>query len=448
MQPATDTGADSSPAPAPAPGPAPAVSRRSRGRAAIVWRALWTSRLVVLASGVLAMLLIGPVANWRAYDPVGLTTPFGYFPNLLLAACARWDSVWYLTIAHSGYGHQLARAAFFPLYPLLMHVVALVIGSELLAGVAISLSAFACALAALHRLAGLELDADRADLTVLLVAFCPMAFFLSAVYGESLFLALSVGAILRARLGRWASAAALGTLAAASRGTGVLLVVPITILYLYGPRADRPLPGSRWAAAGFGGWRRLAPRHRPTASLLWVALIPLGLLAFVAYLALREGDGLAPFHAEAIWYHHFAGPFGGVRAGAVAAFDGLRQILHGPPPPLYYTKAAGDPLAVAGQNLMLFAFLALGVIALVGVFRQLPFAYGAYVLVSVAVPLSEPVTPQPLSSLPRYELVLFPLFMWGASLIARRRWDPSALAALAVLLGLFTAEFATWRFVA
>jgi Gpi18-like mannosyltransferase len=39
--------------------------------------------------------------------------------------------------------------------------------------------------------------------TVLLVAFCPMAYFFSAVYSESLYLALSVGCILSARRG-WA----------------------------------------------------------------------------------------------------------------------------------------------------------------------------------------------------------------------------------------------------
>jgi hypothetical protein len=228
----------------------------------------------------------------------------------------------------------------------------------------------------------------------------------------------------------------------------VLLLVPIAILYLYGPRADQPLPTSRWAASGFARWRRLLPRQRLSISALWLALVPLGLGAYLAYLGITTGNALAPFHAEAIWYHHFAGPFGGVSAGAVAAWDGLRQLLHGPPPPIYFTKAGGDPLIVAGQNLMLFAFLVLGAIALLGVFRRLPFAYGAYVLVSLAAPLSEPVSPQPLSSLPRYELVLFPLFMWGASLIARRRWASAALAALAVLLGLFTAEFATWRFVA
>ena len=123
-------------------------------------------------------------------------------------------------------------------------------------------------------------------------------------------------------------------------------------------------------------------------------------------------------------------------------------MLHGPPPPVYFSKAGGDALAVAGQNLMLFAFLVLGGIALIGALRRLPLAYGAYSLAALALPLSYPVTPQPLQSLPRYEVVLFPLFMWGAWWVCRRRLENAALASLAVLLGLFTAEFATWRFVA
>ena len=51
-------------------------------------------------------------------------------------------------------------------------------------------------------------------------------------------------------------------------------------------------------------------------------------------------------------------------------------------------------------------------------------------------------------SLPRYEVVLFPLFIWSAWWIRRRELTTPAVAAVAVLLGLFTAEFATWRFVA
>jgi len=92
--------------------------------------------------------------------------------------------------------------------------------------------------------------------------------------------------------------------------------------------------------------------------------------------------------------------------------------------------------------------IVLGVTGCVGVFRRLPFAYGAYVVVALGAALSYPVTPQPLASLPRYELVLFPLFMWGTTWVRRRRIAPQTIAVSAVLLGLFTAEFSTWHFVA
>ena len=411
----------------------------------VSWTALWSSRLVVFAAGVMAVLAFGRARGTAGFDPSGVTAPFGYFGNLLTAPFARWDSVWYLVISHTGYDHDPARTAFFPLYPLLMHGVGFVVGSDLIAGVLISLVAFGVALVLLYRLTALELGGELAPVTVMLVAFSPMAFFFSAVYSEALFLALSVGCIWQARIGRWAWAGVLGGLAAAERNTGVMLVVPLVLLFLYGPREDavarvREGTGSRV--------RRLLPRYRPTPKLAWALLVPAGLAAYVLVLALTTGDGLAPFHSQEVWFRHFAGPFGGIWDGAVAAWDGLRQLLHGPPPPLYFAKAAGDPLAIAGQNLLLFAFLGLGIAALVGTFRRLPFAYGAYCVAALALPLSYPVTPRPLISLPRYEVVLFPLFMWGACWIARRRWTVPAIASSAVLLGLFTAEFATWRFVA
>jgi hypothetical protein len=413
----------------------------------VAWQALWTSRLVVLASGVLAVLSFGRAAGTQGFDPSGLTTPFGYFGNLLAAPFARWDSVWYLAIANGGYDHEPARTAFFPLYPMVVRGLGVVIGSDLIAGVIISLLCFGIALVVLYRLVAIELDGTLARVTVMLIAFCPMAYFFSAVYSESLFLALSVGCILQARLGRWGSAGALGALAAASRNSGITLLVPLVLLFLYGPRADRPEPTAIWRTAP-ARLRPLLPRYRLEPALAWAALVPAGVGAYIGWLALKTGDGLAPFHVQQVWFRHFAGPFGGVWDGAVAAWDGLRQLLHGPPPPIYFDKAGGDALNVAGQNLMLFAFLVLGAIACVGVFRRLPVAYGAYTLAALALPLSYPVTPLPLASLPRYEVVLFPLFMWGAMWIERRRITLPALASLAVLLGLFTAEFATWRFVA
>ncbi len=416
---------------------------RSASPRRVAWTALWTSRLVVLLAGVLGVLSFGTAPGARQFDQLRLTAPFGYFGNLLVSPLARWDSAWYLAIAQGGYDHNPERTTFFPLYPMLVRGVGEVFRSDLIAGVVISLVCFAVGLVVLYRLTELELGDERARICVMLLAFSPMAYFFSAVYTESLFLALSVGCIYQARRGRWAWAGVLGAIAAASRNTGVVLVVPIVLFFLYGPRADRAGPLN--PPAGLLG--RLRPRYPLGRELSWALLVPIGLVAYILFLALTTGDGLTPFSAEQYWYHHFAGPLGGVWEGAVAAWDGIRQLLHGPAPPVYFTAAGGNPLTVAGQNLMLFGFLVLGFVAFVGVVRRLPFAYAAYTFAAIAPALSYPITPQPLDSLPRYEVVLFPLFMWGARWVHARRIEPQVIACLAVLLGLFTAEFATWRFV-
>jgi hypothetical protein len=414
----------------------------------VAWRAFWTSRLVVFLAGVLAVEEIWNARWAHHFDPAGVTTPFNYLGNLVVSPFARWDSVWYLTVSLHGYEHVLARMAFFPLYPGLMAVAGSLIGSDLAAGILISMIAFAIALVALHRLAFLELGESAAETTALLVAFCPMAYFFSAVYTEGLYLALSVGCLLCARQGRWLWAGLLGGLAAAARNSGLMLIIPVALLFLYGPRADCGAPTARWAATGYAGRRRLLPRYRVAPSILWALLIPAGLGAYMLFLGLSSGDGLAPFHAEAVWARQFAGPFGGVWKGLQAAWDGLRQLAHGSTRPRYFPVPVGNPLHVGTQNLMLLAFLMLGALALVGVFRRLPFAYGAYCLASLAMPLSYPARVQPLASLPRYEVVLFPLFMWGAVWLSRHRLTAPGIASMAVLLGLFSADFATWRFIA
>jgi hypothetical protein len=90
--------------------------------------------------------------------------------------------------------------------------------------------------------------------------------------------------------------------------------------------------------------------------------------------------------------------------------------------------------------------LAIG--AAVGVVRRLPAAYGAYVVAALAVPLSFPVGPQPLMSLPRFLAVMFPLFMWLALACGTRRRRAVALTVLTLGLVTFTARYATWHWVA
>lgn len=411
-----------------------------------VWHSLWTSRLVVVFSGIIGIVQIGvPGGNIAAYDPTNRTAPFGYLANAVVAPLARWDSGWYLQIAQGGYAHIRERMAFFPLYPGLMHVLGWIVRSDLIAGVLISLVSLAAALALIERLVRLDFGAEVAATTVVLIAFCPMAFYLSAVYTESLFLALTVGALYAARRERWMLCGALGFLAALSRNGGIALIVPAAIIYFYGPREA---PHTRWAVAGATGLKRLLPRHRLGLQALWLLLIPAGLGAYLAYLGIRYGEPLAPFSVESAWYRHSTFPLTTIGLGAEQAWHGLQQLLHGPNPPYYVPAYAQAPIGAALQDIYLFLFLLLGLIGLVGVLWRLGAAYGLYTLVLLVLALADPVSLQPLASLPRYELVIFPLFILGARWLTRLRLATYAIPALAVLLGVFTIEFATWRWVA
>jgi len=424
------------------------------------WRALWSSRLLVWVAGVgtLVAFGFGPVRS--AFNPPGVTRGFGWLGDLLAAPAARWDAAWYLVIAHYGYRPDLgafisSRTAFFPLYPLGLRAIASLGAPPVLAGVLLSLLALSLALYGVHRLTTFELGAcermsgargrvpQAARLAVLLTAFAPMALYLSAVYTESLYLALSVGVFWSARNGRWMWVGILGALACATRSTGLVLLLPVAMIYLYGPREDRP--------ADFEPARgsRLRPRHRLRREALWLALVPLGMLAFCAFLGLSGGDALAPFHAQDIWGRHFAGPYVGVWDGVRAAFEGARQLLSFQRQHVYFPTAGGSPFVDAGHNLILLAFLLAAIAATVGVLRTLPLAYGAYVIAALALPLSYPVAAQPLMSLPRFLLVLFPLGIWLAAWLTEHpRAQRPALAGSAALLAFFTAQFATWHWVA
>jgi hypothetical protein len=345
-------------------------------------RVVVLSRALVWAAGIGAVLVFGLSARAPDFDPAGRLAPYGQPLDTLIAPGARWDSAWYLTVAQSGYGDDPARPAFFPLYPLALRV----LGSDIVLGILLSLACFVVAAVLLHRLTTLELGAAAAGPAVGALALFPGSLFFSMVYSEALFLALSVGAVYAARTGRWPLAGALGGLAAATRSAGLVLVLPLALLW--------------WAHSR---------RGRDGA---WLLLVPLGLAAFCAALALSGHDALAPFHAQERWFRSFAGPFAGVWDGTVAAFEGARQLLHGSRTPVYFTAAGGDPIRTAGSNVLLFAFLVPLVPVVAGVARRLAPAYVAYVVAALALPLSWPVAPQPLMSLPRFEAVLFPAFMW------------------------------------
>jgi Mannosyltransferase (PIG-V) len=388
-----------------------------------------STRAAVLLVAVFAALSFGPAAgglaerNAEKFDDPSLTHALA---DPVLAPLARWDSVWYLRIADSGYGDSAPRAAFFPLYPLLVRAVATPFGGSegalLAAAYAVSLAAFLGALFLLYRLTELELGRRLARPTLLLLAVFPAAVYFGAPYSESLFLLLAVGAFYAARGGHWAWAGSCAALASATRSAGLLLLIPLAMLW-WGSRPRRP------------------------GDAAWLLLAPLGIAAYAAWLGLVEGDALRFLDVQEAWSRELKVPLAGAWDGLVAAVDGVRQLASGSRTPVYFEGAAGDPFRIAAINVMLFVTLVFALVACAGVWRRLPRAYGAWVAASLLLPLTFPVKPQPLMSLPRFVAVLFPLFMWLAIVCDERRNTDLVAAAFAVGLGLFTAQYASWHWI-
>ena len=383
----------------------------------------------MLVVAIFAALSFGPAGgglaerNQDIFDEPELT---GAVAEPLLSPLARWDAAWYLRIADSGYAGSDVRAAFFPLYPLLVRAVAAPFGASptalLIAAYAVALAAFLGALVLLHRLVSLELGRPVAGPALLLLAVFPAAVFFGAPYSESLFLLLAVGAFYAARTDRWAWAGAAAAGAAATRSAGVLLLIPLAML-----------------------WWTSRPRRPRNAA--WLLLGPLGLAAYAAFLGLAEGDAWRFLDVQDAWSRELTIPLAGAWDGFTAAVDGARQLLSGQREVVYFEKAAGDPYRIAAINLMLFGSLLFAVVACLGCLRRLPKAYGVWVAVSLVLPLTFPVKPQPLMSLPRFLAVLFPIFMWLALWSEERRATARVAAVSALGLGLFTAQFASWHWV-
>lgn len=383
-------------------------------------RALLVSRLIVLAAGLAGALLVPRRLAWWFFDPTEITERLGAVGNVLAAPAVRWDSIHYLSIAQHGYATAPATA-FYPLYPLLVRASGVLLGSDVVAGVLVSLAALAVALVLLHRLTALELGRRAADVTVMLLAFAPLSLFFSAVYTESLFLALSVGSVYAARRGRWKLACGLGGLAAATRVTGVGLVVPLAIMHL---REQRGI--ARGAA--------------------WLLAVPTGLFAYLGFLAARGYGFLAPFAQQLgdDHGHRMAGPPDTLISAVRAAAGGLRSLATQPA----YLPSIGGPFTIGAESILLLIVLGIALVALVAAFRRLPAAYGAYALAVVLVCTWSPVAGQPLKSLDRYTLTIFPLWMAAGAWVAERRLTRIVVLVSAALLAFWTFQFATWAWVA
>ncbi|MEU4236097.1 mannosyltransferase family protein [Actinoplanes sp. NPDC026619] len=260
------------PATVPAPAAAPAVTPVRQP-----WRAAFIAALAIWSAVTVTHLAVSALA-W-------LPGKEGQTPDLsmIFLGWNHWDAGHYVRIAESGYHLGPGFPAFFPLYPLLIHVTDVVLPGGALAAalVVANLAAFG-ALAVLHRLAEHEFGPRVAQRAAWYLAAFPTGFFLFIGYNESLFLLLAVGALYAGRRGHWWLAGSLGALSSATRLFGLLLMAPLAIEYLRR--------------------RRLRP------DVLGIALVPLGVVAYSVYCRLELGDPLAFSAAQDQWGRRYTFP--------------------------------------------------------------------------------------------------------------------------------------------
>lgn len=308
-----------------------------------------------------------------------------------------FDSGYFAEIAGNGYfGERTSPTwrAFFPGYPLAMRATSLAMtfdvswGRLVVAGALISAGCSLVATVVVFRLAQ-ELAGVRSGVcAALLLMVWPAATFLSAAYSESLYLAFAVGAWWNAQRGRWWVAGMLCAGASLTRVNGVFLAAALLVLLMV----------------------RVARRQETfrVNKVLAVGVGTLGAVAYLGYLWARTGDPLAWQHAQTE----------GWGRTTVAPWTSLVNTV----------EAIGltDPFQRA-QFVIDIAAVTLCLLAAGYMIYQRYWAELTLTLITVLVLASN----ASYLSIMRNTLTIFPLFVIGGAILARRReWVTSVVLTL------------------
>jgi len=227
----------------------------------------------------------------------------------------------------------------------------------------------------------------------------------------------------------WWLAALSGGLATLTRSMGLILL----LIFLYEfVRQMGPQIQSVWRTHQYRYLLKMIPH------LLAALLIPLGLVLYVYYLKLNLHDPLAFVHAQAHWRVGLTVPW-------YALFAAVRSMLTLPPFNFVTAHNIIDTSAF-------FLFLALLILGFVGPerFAMSQWSMLVFGLALLLYPLFFPGTPDatgliydPLPSLQRFVLEIFPAFIVLAR-FGRRPWFHEAYLLLSLpMLAFFVLQFLT-----
>jgi len=314
---------------------------------------------------------------------------------------ANFDGFQYVVIANQGYLQY--QQAYFPLYPALIAGIHRVFPGILTTTIALGVSriAFLSGLMMFYSWAR-RFGETAARWAVLLLLSYPAAYYFAGAYTESLFFLFAAVMLLSADRKQYAVAAFAAMLASATRLFGIVLF-PYLVWHAY--------------------------RNKKRGSALLVTLLaPLGLVFYMAYLHYTTGDPLAFVHVQPKFGANRTG--GGIILLPQVLYRYIRIFLTGSP--------ATFPFWVS--VLELGSFLYAGTLAVVGFMRpklRMLSVYSAAILIL-------PTLTGTLSSLPRYVLSAFPLFLVAAVTVNERMKYGIMIAGIlleTVLASLFLAGY-------
>jgi hypothetical protein len=420
------------------------MSERRRRRSADTSE-LW---LFPLRVWIIHWLLVQIPATYalRFGIPNAPSPPYGQMPPPLTGLAhwfveplRNWDGLWYRLIALEGYagGTQSARAAFWPLLPGTMHIGALPTGWTVdSVGYLVSNFAFLGALLILYRLIALDFaDPTVARRALWALAIFPTSLFFSAVYTESLFLFLVVAALyLWKREHPWfGGLVAIG--AALCRSGGVFLALPFLVI--------------------------LWDRHRRNWRDYWPDIVPAAFPAagpaiFGAILQRDQGNWNAFIDVQEQWNRYSAMPWETLQCAVNSCHflggepDGVSwgwwHMLQANPSWATITSTEWR-VTIANSDLLELVITVLALaLAIIGLFK-LPHYMSAWVWPGLVIPLLQPSEVHALMSMPRFVLVLFPIFIVLGMVTRPRIIQIPAVILSVTLLILLTTQFALWYWV-
>jgi Gpi18-like mannosyltransferase len=332
-----------------------------------------------------------------------------YITNPLFWGNLNFDGEHYLAIAQNGY--RPFQYFFFPLYPKLISLFSVLKSVNILAlnGILISNFSFLLALIGIYKLVKLDFKAKIAKLTIILFLIFPTSFYFGAYYTESIFLAIVVWGFYFARNKNYYFASFLGILASATRVIGVVLSLIIALEFLR------------------------SKNYKIKASYIrefWPILFsPLGLLSYMYFLFRLTGDAIIFVHQIVI--------FGQQRSSTIIT---LPQVYY-----RYFFEVLPHVSYSFFPNFFTtyleFGTATLFLILIIYSFWKLRLSYAIYSLLAFLIPTFA----GSFSSMPRYVLVIFPIFILSANLLNKTRPVFKYIIFFVMIILLFVSTSLFWR---